>query len=49
MENEETQGWLDVALACQYIKQDEFELLDLKYEEISRLVVYMMNNPDKFN
>lgn len=49
MENGETQVWLDVALACQYIKHDEFELLDQKCEEISRLLVYMMNNPDKFN
>ena len=48
MENGETQVWLDIALACQYIEPKEFEILDNKCEEISRLLVYMMNNPDKF-
>lgn len=48
MENGETQVWLDVALACQYINQDEFTMLDQKCEEISKLLSYMMSNPNKF-
>jgi four helix bundle protein len=48
MENGETQVWLEIALACNYIEKAQFELLDQKCEEVSRLLAYMMNNPDKF-
>jgi len=48
MENGETQAWLDASLACSYITQEKFEELDNLSEEITRLLIYMMNNPDKF-
>lgn len=34
MENSETSGWLDFALACKYISQNEFEILITQYEEV---------------
>jgi four helix bundle protein len=42
-ENAETQVWLDFALECQYF-------IDRDYQELrsAKLVLYMINNPDKF-
>ena len=47
-ENGETQTWLEFALACNYISIDEFNLLNNQAEEVAKLLVYMMNNPEKF-
>lgn len=47
-ENGETQTWLQFALACEYISKEKFKDLDQQSEEIAKLLVYMMNNPDKF-
>ncbi len=47
-ENSETQSWLEFALACEYIKKDEFNFLTEKSMEVGKLLNYMMNNPDKF-
>ena len=48
MENSETSGWLDFALACNYISQNQFEKLNIKNEEIGKLLNHMINNPDKY-
>jgi four helix bundle protein len=48
MENGETQAWLDASLACSYITNEKFTELNLQSEEVSRLLIYMINNPDKF-
>lgn len=47
-ENGETQTWLDFALACDYISIVEHENLYQQAEQVAKLLVYMMNNPDKF-
>jgi four helix bundle protein len=47
-ENAETQGWLEFAHACEYLKKDEFDFLTEKSNEVGKLLNYMMNNPDKF-
>ena len=47
-ENGETQTWLEFALACNYISNEEFNKLNNQTEEVARLLVYMMNNPEKF-
>ncbi|MGO3184206.1 MAG: four helix bundle protein [Aequorivita sp.] len=44
----ETQNWLDYALACGYIKQDEHKNLDDQYDHIISIVVNMINNPNKW-
>ena len=49
MENSETQVWLDISLACEYIDQDKFSELDKQCDEVSRLFNYMINHPDKFS
>lgn len=48
MENGETQVWLDVALACNYISDEVFNSLDAQCEEISKLLNFMIKNPTKF-
>ncbi|MFC1224374.1 four helix bundle protein [Pedobacter sp. BG31] len=47
-ENGETQTWLEFAFACSYISDDEFNRLNDQAEEVAKLLVYMMNNPEKF-
>jgi four helix bundle protein len=47
-ENGETQTWLQFALACKYISQEKHNQLFSQCEEIARLLVFMMNNPEKF-
>lgn len=47
-ENSETLVWLDFALHCKYINNEVYSnSLELN-EEISKLLKYMYNNPDKF-
>ena len=48
MENSETSGWLDFALACKYIDEEIFTRLNSKNEEIGRLLNHMINNPEKY-
>lgn len=48
-ENSETQSWLEYALACEYINQENFDNLTSKSLEVGKLLNYMINNPDKFN
>ncbi|WP_316826558.1 four helix bundle protein [Pedobacter miscanthi] len=48
MENGETQVWLDVALACNYISKEKFNHLDAQCEKISKLLSFMIKNPAKF-
>ena len=47
-ENAETQVWLEYALACKYIENEEFNLLTEKSTEVGKLLNYMMNNLNKF-
>jgi four helix bundle protein len=48
MENTETQVWLDFALACEYITQNEYDELIAESEEVGRLMAFMIENPKKF-
>jgi four helix bundle protein len=48
MENGEKQTWLDASLACKYITAEKFEDLNKQSDEVTRLLIYMINNPDKF-
>ncbi|SDS57806.1 four helix bundle protein [Gramella sp. MAR_2010_147] len=47
-ENAETQLWIDFALACNYISEEESISLNSQNDEIGRLINYMINNPGKF-
>jgi four helix bundle protein len=47
-ENAETQVWLDFAVACQYISTAEYPELTSENDEVAKLALYMINNPEKF-
>ena len=48
MENSETSGWLDFALACLYISKEQHLQLTGKSEEVGKLLNHMINNPEKY-
>jgi four helix bundle protein len=48
MENSETQGWLEFALACSYITNEQYKDLTDISEQIGKLLHYMINNPGKY-
>lgn len=47
-ETAETQSWLDFALSCGYISENDFKDLDLAYDNISGGLVKMMAEPNKW-
>ena len=47
-ENAETQVWLDFSHACQYINKEKRNPLSMKNDEVVKLVLYMINNPQKY-
>src|SRR6478672_3088517 len=47
-ENAETQVWLDFSLECNYIGRSEYEDLKKDNDEVAKLVLYMINNPETF-
>ena len=48
-EEYETEVWLDFSRDCQYITlQAHTELIE-KYDEVRRMLISMINNPDKFH
>lgn len=42
--SEETRGWLDFSLDCEYITKEEHEALDVKYGEVGAMIYSLMNN-----
>lgn len=48
MENSETSVWLDFALACQYISNEQYQTLIKQSGEVGKLINYMILNPKKF-
>ena len=48
VENSETQGWLEYALACKYISQEIHDSILEKSNEVGKLINYMILNPGKF-
>lgn len=47
-ENSETLIWLEFAKACNYITNEEYQRLTTGFQEVGRLLGYMMKNPEKF-
>lgn len=47
-ENAETQVWIEFAFACNYIDDVLYQELKSQNDEIAKLILYMINNPDKF-
>jgi len=49
MENSESIGWLEFALACKYINKEKYNDLLPKFEEVGKLINFMIDNPGKFS
>lgn len=49
MENTETRVWFDFALACSYITNEKWSELELKAEEVGKLLNHMIENPEKYD
>ncbi|MEX2230814.1 MAG: four helix bundle protein [Cyclobacteriaceae bacterium] len=48
-ENTETRVWLDFANACCYITHEMWNDLELKAEEVGKLLNHMIENPQKYS
>jgi four helix bundle protein len=48
MENTETRVWLDFAKECEYMNGEKHKNLDLKAEEVGRLLNHMIEHPEKY-
>src|SRR5205809_4021115 len=44
----ETQVWLDFALNCGYMSQDNRDRLTARYEEVGKMLSAMMAHPERF-
>jgi len=47
-EEYETEGWLDYSLDCKYIDKDQHTKLLIGYDEVRKMLISMINNPEKF-
>ena len=47
-EEYETEDWLDYSLDCGYITTDEHKDLISGYDEIRKMLISMINNPEKW-
>jgi four helix bundle protein len=47
-ENSETNVWIDFAFACSYINEETKNQLQLKSDEVGKLIHHMINNPEKY-
>lgn len=47
-ENTETRVHLDFSIACNYITQSTWSDLELKAEEVGKLLNHMIKNPEKY-
>ena len=47
-EEYETEGWLDYSHDCKYISKDTHNRLLDEYDEVRKMLISMVNNPDKW-
>jgi len=47
-EEYETETWIQYSKDCNYITTDQFKKLMDKYDEVRKMLISMINNPDKF-
>lgn len=47
-EEQETEVWLDYSKDCGYIQKDTHEKIINEYLEVRKILISMMNNPDKW-
>ena len=47
-EEYETEDWLDYSRDCKYISDDEYHEMILAYDEVRKMLISMINNPEKW-
>ena len=47
-ENKETMVWIDFSYKCNYINEEIYRKIYDLNREVSKLLMYMINNPNKF-
>ncbi|MBS1621300.1 MAG: four helix bundle protein [Bacteroidetes bacterium] len=47
-ENAETRALLDFSLGCEYLSKNEYDEFKNENDDVAKLVLYMINNPEKF-
>jgi four helix bundle protein len=47
-EEYETEDWLDYSRDCEYISKDEYEKKLSGYDEVRRMLISMINSPEKW-
>lgn len=47
-EEYETEVWLQYSRDCDYLNKEEYDKLISDYEEVRKLLIYMINNSSKF-
>ncbi len=47
-EEYETEGWLDYSKDCKYIDVTTHDKLLAEYDEVRKMLIHMINNPEKF-
>lgn len=44
----ETEDWLDYSRDCKYISASEYEQMISNYDEVRKMLISMINNPEKW-
>jgi four helix bundle protein len=47
-EENETEVWLDYSIDCKYIQKDTHDRIMYEYDEVRKMLISMINNPDKW-
>jgi four helix bundle protein len=47
-EEYETENWLDYSKDCLYIKNDTHDIILSNYDEVRKMLISMINNPEKW-
>ena len=47
-EENETEVWLDYSKGCKYIQKETHERVLSEYDEVRKMLISMINNPDKW-
>jgi four helix bundle protein len=47
-EEYETEGWLDYPKDCKYIQEETHEKILSEYDEVRKMLISMINNPEKW-
>jgi four helix bundle protein len=47
-EEYETEDWLDYSIDCEYITSEEYKKMTSGYDEVRKMLISMINNPEQW-